>query len=179
MAIYMWRETTPITTAWIYHDTVNGLISLSSDGINWMTIADKDIGATVAWTTSASYWERYNFASIPTASTGYYIPTKSDWESLMTLWQWITSSNSDDLIMQHLLIPWAWYKTSWWTQSDIWAWLYWSSTSVSSSVAWWTRFYPSNTFMDMFQHNKNNRLTLREFKTTPVQPDSLRTVLYQ
>lgn len=133
---------------------------------SWTTIKiqDKDVGASTAGTTSASYGEWYAFANIPTAPSGYHVPTRTEWQDLMNLRQQITGSNSDDLIMQHLLIPWAWYKTSWGTQSDIWAWLYWSSTSNNSSTAYGTRFYPSYTFMDTFAHNKSNRLCVRCFK---------------
>jgi hypothetical protein len=170
MGVYMRVDEQPITTAWIYWSSSLELISLSNDGNNWTTIADKDIWATVAWTTSSSYGEWYDFASIPSASSWFFIPTSTDWQNLMNLRQQITGSNSDDLIMQHLLIPWAWWKNSGWTQNDIGAWLYWSSTSINSSTASGTRFYPAYTFMDMFNHNKNNRLTVREFKTTSVQP---------
>lgn len=162
--IYVWtNQVRPQVENWIFHKSYLGEIWLV---YNWTTIKiqDKDVGATVAGTTSTSYGERYNFESIPTAPSGYHVPTGTEWQSLMDLWQSITGSNSDDLIMQDLLIPWAWFKTSWGVQSDIWAWLYWSSTSASSSTAYGTRFYPNSTFMDMFDHSKTNKLCVRCFK---------------
>lgn len=46
MWVYIRVEPQPITTAWIYHNTTLGLISLSSDWSNWITIADKNLWAT-------------------------------------------------------------------------------------------------------------------------------------
>ena len=166
-------------TPWIYHKSSEWLISLSNDWETWYTIADKDVGSTVAGTTSASWWNFYAWSVLPTAPSGYHIPTSTEWQNLMNVWQVITSSNSDDLIMQHLLIAWAGFKNTSNVQSDIGAWLYWSSTSINSSTAYGTRFYPTATFMDMFNHNKVNQLTVRMWKDTAVEPDNTRTVIYQ
>lgn len=189
MWVYIWTgnplqnayigEYTEWRQPWVYHKSSEWLISLSNDWETWYTIADKDVGSTVAGTTSASWWNFYAWSVLPTAPSGYHIPTSTEWQNLMNVRQAITSSNSDDLIMQHLLIPWAWFKTSWGVQSDIWAWLYWSATSYTSNQARWTRFYPTATFMDLFNHNKANQLTVRMLKDTAVEPDNTRTVLYQ
>lgn len=45
----MWREATPITTAGIYHNSDLWLISLSSNGSTWITIADKNLWATTVY----------------------------------------------------------------------------------------------------------------------------------
>lgn len=47
---------TGVDTPWIYHHEWLGLISLSSDGQNWITIADKNLGATEVW----NYWDMVN-----------------------------------------------------------------------------------------------------------------------
>lgn len=47
--IYIRVEAQPITTAWIYHNSDLWLISLSSDGSNWITIADKNLWATTVY----------------------------------------------------------------------------------------------------------------------------------
>lgn len=44
--IYVYTNETPITSAWIYHNEEMGIISLSSDGSNRITIADKNLGST-------------------------------------------------------------------------------------------------------------------------------------
>lgn len=74
MAIYMWRELAPITTAWIYHSPEQWLISLSSDWTNWITIADKNLWATVVYNQGDTkseancgkyyqWWNNYGFYS--------------------------------------------------------------------------------------------------------------------
>jgi len=147
----------------IIHNIADGEIWLIPSSWTTIKIQDKDVGSTTAWTTSASYGGWYAFTSIPAAPSGYHVPTSTERQNLMDLWQQITGSNSDDLIMQHLLIPWAGFK-DWSTQKDIGAWLYWSSTSYNSSTAWGTRFYPTATFMDLWKHGKSVRLWVRCFK---------------
>lgn len=57
---------TPITTPGIYHLPYEWLISLSSDGINWVTIADKNLGATQVYNdgdtlSEANCWKFYQW----------------------------------------------------------------------------------------------------------------------
>lgn len=72
-AVYLWTtkvrpSVKPITTAWIYHNSDLWLISLSSDWTNWLTIADKNLGATTVynnWDTLSEancgkYYQRWN-----------------------------------------------------------------------------------------------------------------------
>ena len=53
-AIYSFKNMTktiisPISDPWIYQHEWLGLITVSSDGINWLTIADKNLGATQSY----------------------------------------------------------------------------------------------------------------------------------
>lgn len=63
--VYLWDtkirpSVTPITTAWIYRNETDGLISLSSDGSTRYTMADKNLWATSTdVSSSASYWNYY------------------------------------------------------------------------------------------------------------------------
>ena len=102
MAIYMWREAIPITTAWIYHNEELWLISLSSDWSTWTTIADKNLWATSTdVSSSASYgkyyqrWNNYWFAnswSITTSSTkisqATAVANRPSWYSNWTFITW-------------------------------------------------------------------------------------------
>ena len=45
----MWRDEEIFNTPGIYHNETEGLISLSSDGESWITIADKNLGAAQVW----------------------------------------------------------------------------------------------------------------------------------
>lgn len=62
MGVYLRTEAQVITTPWIYHNANLWLISLSSDGTNWLTIADKNLWATSTDISStASYWNAYQW----------------------------------------------------------------------------------------------------------------------
>lgn len=69
-----------IKSAWIYHNPSEWLLSISSDGTNWITITDKNLWATQVynvWDTlsdaNCGYmyqrWNNYWFSSIGTIST--------------------------------------------------------------------------------------------------------------
>lgn len=66
--------------AWIYHNATLGLISLSSDGSNWITIADKNLWANTVWNSWDTlsedncgnyyqWWNNYWFSWITDPST--------------------------------------------------------------------------------------------------------------
>lgn len=109
MAIYMMRETQPITTAWIYHNATLWLISLSSDGSNWLTIADKNLGATTVCnygdaTTAENQWNFYQWGNNHWFlwSIGTYSPTSTSTVNAWTYW------------------PWNYYDSSTWIQQAAW-----------------------------------------------------------
>ena len=105
-----------ITTPWIYHNATDWLISISSDGTNWITIADKNLWATQVYnswdtlsTANCGYvyqrWNNYGFpytwsitVSWTPINASAYWPTnpysnstfryKSNW-----IWYWDNSNN--------------------------------------------------------------------------------------
>lgn len=109
--IYIRVEAQPITTAWIYHNSDLWLISLSSDWNTWLTIADKNLGATSTdVSSSASYWnyyQRWNCYGFPntwdvtvsysTVNASTYWPTNPYSSSTFILSENWESSNNNDL----------------------------------------------------------------------------------
>ena len=87
--LYIRVELTP----WIYHDTVNGLISLSSDGTNWLTIADKNLWATTVYNDGdtlseancGKYYQRWNNYGFPRT---WSVTTSSTRVNASTYWPW-------------------------------------------------------------------------------------------
>lgn len=165
---YFGKPAKPITTPWIYHNATLGLISLSSDGSNWITIADKNIGATstnVSSTNSyGNYYSRWALAdrnwktaswytmqqdwSLWTQSIApswFHIPTQSERTSIVTTMSSIIyiSSLNYNYAMKYLLLPRAWQmldnSTTVSYTEDSWWWYYWTSTKSSSTSAYLLR----------------------------------------
>lgn len=108
MAIYMWRE-----APWIYHNSTLWLISLSSDGTNWITIADKNLWATTVynnWDTLSEsncgkYYQWGNNYGFPWT---WSITTSSTTIDASTYWPWNYYSSST------FIISWnSWWDNSW------------------------------------------------------------------
>ena len=113
--IYIRVEAQPITTSWIYHNSDLWLISLSSDGSNWITIADKNLGATQVYNDGDvlseancgkyyqwgnNYWFPYTWAtSIQWAqiNASTYWPNNyySNFVWVNYTWSWDSSDNQD------------------------------------------------------------------------------------
>lgn len=110
MGVYLRVEAQPITTAWIYHNPDLWLISLSSDGSNWLTIADKNLWASTVW----NEWDLNTLANC-----GYFYQWGNnywfDWTHLNS----ITKSSSP--------VDAAWY----------WPWNYYSSSTFRYSMYEW------------------------------------------
>lgn len=100
--------------AWIYHNATLWLISLSSDGSNWITIADKNLWATTVWNSWDSvtesncgkYYQRWNnywfpLAQVSPSSTrvnaSNYWPNNyySSSTFINNWWYWDSSDNKD------------------------------------------------------------------------------------
>ena len=70
---------TYVTQAWIYHNPDLGLISMSSDWENWVTIADKNVWATSSDPTDQnSYWKTFQYGNI------YWFPWEGDSTAITT-----------------------------------------------------------------------------------------------
>lgn len=118
MAIYMMRETQPITTAWIYHNSDLWLISLSSDGSNWITMADKNLGATQVWNS----WD-----TLSEANCGKYYQW---WNNYGFPFTWsVTTSSSRANVSNYW--PWNYYSGSTFITSQP------RVTAVNRNLRWW------------------------------------------
>lgn len=99
MWVYLRVDTQPITTAWIYHNSDLWLISLSSDWSNWLTISDKNLGATQVYndgdTLSESncwkYFQRWNNYGFPFT---WAVTTSSTQVNAQNYWPWNYYSSS-------------------------------------------------------------------------------------
>jgi len=97
-AVYLWDtkvrpSATPITTSWIYWNETDGLISLSSDGSSWITISDKNLGATQVWnswdtlseTNCGKYYQWWNNYGFPFT---WGVTTSSTQVNASVYWPW-------------------------------------------------------------------------------------------
>lgn len=104
-----WRTTLYAGTwdAGIFHNSTDGIISISADGTTWMTIADKNLWATTVynyWDTESQancgnyyqWWNNYGFAwtwAVTTSST--QVDASSYWPSEYSSSTFITDSPRD------------------------------------------------------------------------------------
>lgn len=93
------KQTTPITTAWIYHNPSLWLISLSSDWSTWITIADKNLWATQVYNDGDALSE---------ANCGKYYQW---WNNYGFPFTWPTSTSST-LVDTSWYGPWNYYSSS-------------------------------------------------------------------
>lgn len=184
MSIYMWKNPAPIFIAWIYHSPDLWLISLSSDGSNRITIADKNNFATEVWnwtdtieSNSPFLWYPQEFANT-TAPTGYHVPSDTEFNNIIQMGINMGAWTSwwGYRMTQLLRMPWLWYCSSWsWYQSQYRR--FWTNVSESNNYGY--RLNAWSGVLEVSSEYKSDRLLTRVIKDTPVQPDESRTVLYQ
>lgn len=89
---------TLITTPWIYHNPTLWLISLSSDGENWITIADKNLGATQVYNddtkSEANCWKFFQWWNNYGFPFAWAITKSSSQVDASTYWPWNYYSSS-------------------------------------------------------------------------------------
>ena len=126
--IYIRVEAQPITTPWIYHNSDLWLISLSSDGSNWLTIADKNLWATQVYNSGDTLSEA-NAGKYYQWGNNYWFPftwsvtTSSTQVNASTYWPWnyynsstfITTSPRDSSGNANL-----WWWTTWTNEAMQW-----------------------------------------------------------
>jgi len=129
---------------------------------NWdeLIIADRNVWASSAWTSSSSYWGYYAVWEW-TPPTWYHIPSRTEIESLVSYYTLITWGQT--WADSNLLMPLAWYSD--WTSKQQWSWWFYNSSTTKS----WLRFY-------MLAVNSSNfstadyvtamKWTIRPFKNT-------------
>ena len=104
---------------WIYHNSADGLISLSSDWINWITISDKNLWATTVWNSwdtlseanCGKYYQRWNNYWFPRT---WSVTTSSTQVNASNYWPWNYYSSST-----FIKYSWRWDTTDnrnlrWW-----------------------------------------------------------------
>lgn len=116
--VQIWPESSPVIVwAWSYWNQSLGLISVSADGTNWTTVADKNLGASNArqdWATlgeinCGSYFQRWNNYFFPwtgdvTYNSDYTVNISNYWPD--NYYSWSTFS----------------WKRNWWIEDPRWNW---------------------------------------------------------
>jgi len=190
MAIYMMRDVTPITTAGIYHNSDLWLISLSSDGSNWTTIADKNLWATTVY----NYWDTLtinNTWNVYQSWNNHSFPSTLDTST--------TINSTTTTVNASTYWPWNYYNSSTfikapvWDNSNnnnLWGWTTWTNAAMQwPCESWW--HVPQYTEMQIviqFWTNlgiwdANNiepcltylKIPLAWFRSTKVSPSSVWT----
>lgn len=128
-AVYLWEtkvwpSITPITTPWIYWNSELWLISLSSDWTNWITIADKNLGATSTDITKTdsygNYYQRGNNYWFPNSWT---VTTSSTTVNAGSYWPWNYYNNST-------FRTWSYWDTSY--NANLWG----DTTNTNAARRW-------------------------------------------
>ena len=109
---------TSIESWWIFWNSTDWLISLSSDGSNWLTIADKNLWATTVWNS----WD-----TLSEANCGWYFQWGNNYMFPFT-WTVTTSSTQVDASNYW---PWNYYSSSTFI-----TW-YGDRSSVNNDDLWW------------------------------------------
>lgn len=141
MAIYMWREVQPITTAWIYQNATLWLISLSSDGSTWLTIADKNLWATTVWNdgdtlSEANCGKYYQWGNNYWFPRTWSVTTSSTKVDASNYWPWNYYSSSTFITAYN-----RWDTTDNW---NLWGWVTWTNDAMQWPCLSWFHV-PLNT----------------------------------
>ena len=106
--------------AWIYHNAELWVISMSSDWTNWLTIADKNLGATQVYN---------NGDTLSEVNSGkYYQWWNNHWFSF-------TGSVTTSSTRVNASIYWA--KLGYYESSTFIKWAYYWDTSNNTNLWWW------------------------------------------
>ena len=113
-----------VTQAGIYHNPSLGLISLSSDGESWITIADKNLGATEVW----NEWD-----GLTNGNCGNYYQW---WNNYWFPWpEWPNPTTSNVKVDATWYWPWNYYSSDIFRTklnfNDL------DRSSVSNDNLWW------------------------------------------
>ena len=119
---------TSIEAGWIFWSSADWLISLSSDGSNWLTIADKNLWATTVWN---------NWDTLSQTNCGYYYQRWNNYGFPRT-WSVATSSTQVDA---NNYWPWNYYSSSTFITSD--AEPYTWDSSDNENLWWWVSQWQS------------------------------------
>ena len=156
--------------AWIYRDDTNWIITLSSDGETWITIADKNLWATTVyndWDTLSqancwNYFQRWNNYWFPRT---WGATTSSTQVDASGYWPWNYYSSSTLIIVTDSPYDWSSVKNNnlrWWVYTPInRVTIRPNGTEKQIRPAWWQPgantlcYYPLN--WDLNDYSGNNR----------------------
>ena len=117
---------TSIESWWIFWSSTDWLISLSSDGSTWITIADKNLWATTAWNywdtlSESNCWKYYQFWNNNWFAFTWSLTTSSSTVNITWYWPWNYYSSST-FITGNSWIPYTWTYSNlrWWVSQ--WSW---------------------------------------------------------
>lgn len=104
--------------AWIYWNETEWLISLSSDGETWLTIADKNLGATQVYN---------NWDALSENNSGKYYQW---WNNNAFPFTWATTTSSATVDASNYW-PWNYYNSNTWISQNQW------DSSNNNNLWWW------------------------------------------
>ena len=131
---YIGEYAPPIDTPWIYHNATLWLISMSSDGSNWITISDKNLGATTVWNSwdtlsQANCGKYYQWGNNYGFPFTWSVTTSSTRVNAQNYWPW-NYYNSSTFITYN----WAWDTTDNW---NLWGGVTWTNEAMKWPCASW------------------------------------------
>lgn len=116
------------TWAWIFHDTVNWLISISADWQNWITIQDKNLWATTV----------YNDGDVLSQSNCWNFFQR--WNNYGFDWNWAITTSSIKVDASWYW-PWNYYSSNVFIDAgDSWDW----SSVTNNNLRWWVTWIIEN-----------------------------------
>ena len=107
-------------TAWIYYNSTLWLISISSDGTTWYTLADKNLWATTVYNDGNTLSE---------ANCGKYYQF---WNNYWFPFTWSVTTSSSQ-VNAGSYWPWNYYSSSTFIIYSTWAW----DSSWNNNLRWW------------------------------------------
>ena len=121
--------------AWIFHNATEWLISISSDGINWLTIADKNVGATAVYnrwdqlsqSNCWCYYQRWNNYWFPFA---WGVTTSSTQVDASNYWPWNYYSSNIFILQSYRWFETANHNLWWWVTQ----WTFQDGDKISATV---------------------------------------------
>lgn len=108
--------------------------------------------------------------------SGYHVPTKDEFEWLITIMSWLNLSTWTDW-KTYLYMPFTWRRnaSTWTTWNQGSSWSYWTSTSYNTLNAYSLNIYSASISSVL---NRSDGCTIRPFKDSFIKPTSSWTVIY-
>lgn len=138
--IYIFINKEVITTPWVYHNPDLWLITLSSDWNNWITIADKNLGATTVFEVWSGTTTINGWTSISEANAWKFFQW---WNNYWFPFTWAVNK-SNTKVNTAGYWPWNYYNSSTFVyDSNFGSWettinpnLWWGTTWTNEAMRW-------------------------------------------